>query len=90
MEKQKTQLFEDMLQECFQEFSLEETRAYLWQLFSLTVSGAYNSQPLERREKLLAVYAHLQQVLNALEPMLTESTLGSRQLTDPYIIKSPE
>ena len=90
MEKQKTQLFEDMLQECFQEFSLEETKAYLWQLFSLTVSGAYNSQPIERREKLLAVYEHLQQVLNALEPMLTESTLNSRQLTDPCIFKSPE
>ena len=89
MEKEKTQTFEDMLQECFQEFSLEETKAYFWQLFSLTVSGAYNKQPLERREKLLAVYEHLQ-VLNALEPMLTESILDSRQLTDPYIIKSPE
>ncbi|WP_353140276.1 hypothetical protein [Pseudopedobacter sp.] len=90
MEKEKAQIFADILQECFQEFSLEETKAYLWQLFSLTVSGAYNRQTLERREKLLAVYAHLQQVLNALEPMLTEGTLNSRQLTDPCIFKSPE
>lgn len=90
MEKEKTQTFEDILQECFQEFSLSETKDCLWQLFSLTVSGAYNRQTLERREKLLAVYEHLQQVLNALEPMLTESTLNSRQLTDSCIIKSPE
>ncbi len=90
MKKQKTQLLEENLQECFQYFSLSETKNYLWQLFSLTVSGGYNMQPLERREKLLAVYEYLQQVLNTLEPMLIESTLNSRQLTDPCIIKSPE
>ena len=89
MEKEKTQTFEDILQECFEEFSLSETKDYLWQLFSLTVSGAYNRRTLER-EKLLAVYEHLQQVLNALESMLTEGTLNSRQLTDSCIIKSPE
>ena len=90
MKKQKTQIFEDILQECFQDFSLAETKAYLWQLFSLTVSGGYNRQPLERREKLLAVYEHLQQVLDVLEPMLTEEQLNSQQLKDPYIIKSSE
>ena len=90
MEKEKTQIFADILQECFQEFSLSETKDYLWQLFSLTVSGGYNRQPLERREKLLAVYEHLQQVLDALEPILIESALGDQQLKDPHTIKSPE
>ena len=90
MEKQKEQIQRGILQECFHDFSLAESKAYLWQLFSLTVSGGYNRQPLERREKLLAFYEHLQEVLNALEPMLTEKVLDSRQLTDSFIIKSPE
>lgn len=89
MKKQKNQLFEENLQECFQHFSLAETKAYLWQLFSLTVSGGYNRQPLERREKLLAVYEHLQQILDVLEPMLTEGSVNGEQLTDPTI-KLPE
>ena len=90
MEKQKEQIKRVILQECFRYFSLAESKDYLWQLFSLTVSGGYNKQPLEKREKLLAVYEHLQQVLDVLEPMLTESILDEQQLTDPCIIKSPE
>ncbi|WP_353139434.1 hypothetical protein [Pseudopedobacter sp.] len=86
----KKQIQRGILQECFQYFSLAESKSYLWQLFSLTVSGGYNKQPLEKREKLLAVYEHLQQVIDALEPMLTESILDEQKLTYPYIIKSPE
>uniref|UniRef100_UPI0033402726 hypothetical protein n=1 Tax=Pseudopedobacter sp. TaxID=1936787 RepID=UPI0033402726 len=88
-----TQLLENILQECFHDFSLEETKAYLWQLFSLTVSGGFNRQPLERRENILAFYEHLQKVLDVLEPILTEGELNSqmkKELNCRCIIKSPE
>ena len=82
MKKHKPQIFEDILQECFHDFSLAETKTYLWQLFSLTVSGGYNRQPLERRENLLTFYEHLQKVLDALEPILTESELNNQMPKD--------
>ena len=78
MEDKNTQIFKDILQECFYDFSLAETKTYLWQLFSLTVSGGYNRQPIERRENLLTFYEHLQKVLDALEPILTEGELNNQ------------
>lgn len=93
MQNKNTQLLENILQECFHDFSLAETKAYLWQLFSLTVSGGFNRQPLERRENILAFYEHLQKVLDVLEPILTEGELNSqmkKELNCRCIIKSPE
>ena len=93
MQNKNTQLLENILQECFHDFSLAETKAYLWQLFSLTVSGGFNKQPLERRENILAFYEHLQKVLDVLEPILTEGELNSqimKDLDNHYTIKSPE
>lgn len=60
----------EKLQALFQDFSPAESREQLWQLFSLTISGAFNHQSVAERQDLLVFYGHLQEVLVTLEQLL--------------------